>query len=158
MTMTGERLEPGTPAPQFTLPDQSGTPVSLGGLRGQKVIIYFYPEAETPACTTQACDFRDNLGSLSSAGFSVLGISKDSVAALAAFAANHELSFPLLSDESLATHTAYGTWGEKQNYGRTYLGTLRSTFVIDEKGILTHVFYNVKATGHIEMLRKRLGF
>jgi thioredoxin-dependent peroxiredoxin len=156
--MTDERLEPGAPAPQFTLPDQSGAPVALSELRGQKVIIYFYPEAETPGCTTQACDFRDNLGSLSSAGFAVFGISKDSVADLAAFAANHELSFPLLSDESLTTHKAYGAWGEKQNYGRTYLGTIRSTFVVNEHGILSHVFYNVKATGHVEMLRKRLGF
>jgi thioredoxin-dependent peroxiredoxin len=157
-TMTHHPLEPGDTAPDFTLPDQYGNDLGLASLRGQRVIVYFYPEADTPACTTQACDFRDNLSSLTTAGFAVLGISKDPVDDLAAFAVNHGLTFPLLSDESLATHKAYNTWGEKQNYGRTYIGTIRSTFVIDEFGVLSHVFYNVKATGHVEMLRKRLHF
>jgi thioredoxin-dependent peroxiredoxin len=156
--MTTHNLKPGDAAPDFILPDQKGNDLALASLSGQKVIVYFYPEADTPGCTTQACDFRDNRASLTTAGFAVLGISKDPIDDLAAFAVNHTLPFPLLSDESLATHKAYNTWGEKQNYGKTYIGTIRSTFVIDEYGILSHVFYNVKATGHVEMLRKRLRF
>ena len=154
--MTTARLEAGAAAPAFTLQNQAGASVSLADFRGQKVILYFYPEADTPACTTQACDFRDNLASLTSQGYVVLGISKDSVDALAKFEQKYGLTFTLLSDESLNTHEAYGTWGEKQNYGKTYLGTLRSTFVIDENGMLVHALYNVKAKGHLEMLRKKL--
>ena len=154
--MTATRLEAGAKAPAFSLTNQSGASVSLSDFRGQKVIVYFYPEADTPACTTQACDFRDNLASLTTQGYVVLGVSKDSVEALAKFEEKYGLTFPLLSDESLAVHKKYGTWGEKQNYGNTYLGTLRSTFVIDEKGVLVHALYNVKAKGHLEMLRKKL--
>lgn len=154
--MSTTRLEAGTAAPAFTLSDQSGKSVSLADFRGQKVILYFYPEADTPACTTQACDFRDNLASLTAHGYVVLGVSKDSVEALAAFEEKYGLRFPLLSDESLTVHEAYGTWGEKQNYGKTYLGTLRSTFVIDENGALVHALYNVKAKGHLGMLSKKL--
>ena len=154
--MTATRLEAGAMAPEFTVQNQSGASVSLSDFRGQKVILYFYPEADTPACTTQACDFRDNLASLTTQGYVVLGVSKDSVEALAKFEEKYGLTFPLLSDESLAVHKKYGTWGEKQNYGKTYLGTLRSTFVIDEKGVLVHALYNVKAKGHLEMLRKKL--
>ena len=154
--MTATRLEAGALAPAFTLQNQSGASVSLADFRGQKVILYFYPEADTPACTTQACDFRDNLGSLTAQGYAVLGVSKDSVASLAAFEQKYGLTFPLLSDESLAVHKKYRTWGEKQNYGKTYLGTLRSTFVIDEKGRLEHALYNVKAAGHLGMLSKKL--
>ena len=154
--MTATRLEAGAKAPAFSLTNQSGASVSLSDFRGQKVIVYFYPEADTPACTTQACDFRDNLASLTTQGYVVLGVSKDSVEALAKFEEKYGLTFPLLSDESLAVHKKYGTWGEKQNYGKTYLGTLRSTFVIDEKGVLVHALYNVKAKGHLEMLRKKL--
>ncbi len=154
--MASLRLEAGAVAPAFTLPDQDGHPVSLADFAGKKVVVYFYPEASTPACTTQACDFRDSLNSLAAAGYRVLGISKDPVAALAAFATAEGLNFPLLSDESLAVHELYGTWGEKQNYGRSYLGTLRSTFVVDEQGALVHALYNVKAKGHISMLRKKL--
>ncbi|SDS30742.1 thioredoxin-dependent thiol peroxidase [Microterricola viridarii] len=151
------RLEPGQTAPDFTLQDQSGTAVSLSSYRGQKVVLYFYPAAMTPGCTTQSCDFRDNLGTLASAGYAVLGISKDDVAKLAAFAERDALTFPLLSDTDLAVHKAYGAWGEKNSYGRIITGTLRSTFVIDEEGRITHTFYNTKATGHVAMLRKRLG-
>ena len=154
--MTATRLEAGAKAPAFSLINQSGASVSLSDFRGQKVILYFYPEADTPACTTQACDFRDNLASLTTQGYVVLGISKDSVASLAKFEEKYGLTFPLLSDESLMTHEKYGAWGEKQNYGKTYLGTLRSTFVIDEQGVLVHALYNVKAKGHLDMLRKKL--
>ena len=154
--MTATRLEAGATAPAFTLTDQGGASVSLADYRGRRVILYFYPEADTPACTTQACDFRDNLGSLTAHGYVVLGVSKDSVAALAAFEQKYGLTFPLLSDESLTVHKKYGTWGEKQNYGKTYLGTLRSTFVIDEKGRIEHALYNVKAKGHLAMLSKKL--
>jgi len=156
--MTTARLEAGQLAPQFALRTQDNASVSLADFHGSKVIVYFYPQADTPACTSQACDFNDGLAELRSAGFTVLGISRDSVDDLAQFAAKYGLRFPLLSDETLTVHKKYGTWGEKTNYGRTYLGTLRSTFVIDEKGVLTHTFYNAKAAGHLEMLRKRLRF
>ena len=156
--MTTAKLEAGQRAPQFALENQDGTTVSLADYRGSKVIVYFYPEADTPACTGQACAFNDGLAELKAAGYTVLGVSKDSVADLAKFAAKYGLRFPLLSDETLAVHKKYRTWGEKLNYGRTYLGTLRSTFVVDEKGVLTHVFYNAKGAGHLEMLRKRLRF
>ncbi len=154
--MTATRLEAGMKAPAFALRNQAGASVSLADYRGQRVILYFYPEADTPACTTQACDFRDNLASLTAHGYVVLGASKDSVEALAKFEQKYGLTFPLLSDESLRAHKKYGVWGEKLNYGRTYLGTLRSTFVIDEKGVLEHALYNVKAKGHLAMLSKKL--
>ena len=156
MTDTVSRLSAGTPAPEFTLLDQDGVEVSLSDFRGQKTIVYFYPEADTPGCTTQACDFRDNLNSLKSAGYTVLAISKDSEESLKKFETEQGLNFPLLSDPSLTAHKKYGTWGEKQNYGKTYLGTLRSTFVIDENGRIEHALYNVKAKGHLAMLSKKL--
>jgi peroxiredoxin Q/BCP len=146
-----------SPAPDFTLSDKEGVPVSLGDFRGKKVIVYFYPAASTPGCTTQACDFRDNMASLQSAGYVVLGVSKDKGAALQKFATEENLSFPLLSDPDLAVHHAYGTYGEKSMYGKTVMGVIRSTFVIDEKGILTHALYNVKATGHVASLKAKLG-
>ena len=151
-----DRLVTGDDAPQFTLKDSTGKDVSLAPRPGRQTIVYFYPAAATPGCTKEACDFRDNLSSLQSAGYDVLGISPDPVEKLAKFAAQESLTFPLLSDEALAVHKKYRTWGEKQNYGKTYLGTLRSTFVIDEKGVLVHALYNVKAKGHLEMLRKKL--
>lgn len=150
------RLESGMPAPQFTLPDQSGQPVSLAAYRGRKVILYFYPEALTQACEKQACDFRDNLNSLKSAGYAVLGISRDLLDKLAEFARVDDLNFPLLSDPDRAVHEAYGVWGEKNSYGRIITGVIRSTFVIDENGVITMALYGVKATGHVAMLRKRL--
>lgn len=152
------RLDVGSIAPDFTLDDQNGSPVSLASYRGKKVVIYFYPAAMTPGCTTQSCDFRDNLASLRAVGYEVIGISKDTVAKQAKFAERDALSFPLLSDESLEVHKIYGAWGEKSSYGKTVTGTLRSTFVLDEHGAITHTFYNTKATGHVEMLRKRLAF
>jgi peroxiredoxin Q/BCP len=150
-------LEPGHIAPEFTLPDAEGNHVSLSDFRGKNVIVYFYPAASTPGCTTQACDFRDNMASLQSAGYVVLGVSKDKRPALQKFSADENLSFPLLSDEDLAVHHAYGAFGEKNMYGKKVQGVLRSTFVVDGEGTLTHALYNVKATGHVESLKNKLG-
>ena len=152
-----DRLDAGTPAPAFTLPDQDGATVSLSDFAGQKVILYFYPEAMTEGCTKQACDFRDNLNSLKSAGFTVVGISRDDPAKLAKFRERDGVNFELLSDPDRAVHEAYGTWGEKSMYGKTVTGVLRSTFVLDENGVITLALYNVKATGHVASLRKKLG-
>ena len=146
----------GEKAPNFQLQDSEGNLVSLDAFRGSKVIIYFYPAASTPGCTTQACDFRDNLGVFQKAGYVVLGISKDKLEALQKFAHEERLDFPLLSDADLAVHHAYGAFGEKSMYGKTVMGVIRSTFVVDENGVLEHALYNVKATGHVEMLRKKL--
>ena len=146
----------GEKAPNFQLQDSEGNLVSLDAFRGSKVIIYFYPAASTPGCTTQACDFRDNLGVFQKAGYVVLGISKDKLEALRKFAHEERLDFPLLSDADLAVHHAYGAFGEKSMYGKTVMGVIRSTFVVDEDGVLEHALYNVKATGHVEMLRKKL--
>lgn len=151
------KLEVGDIAPNFTLLDQDGNSVSLADFAGKQVIVYFYPAAMTPGCTTQACDFRDSLASLTAAGYVVLGISKDPVAKLAKFAANDHLTFPLLSDEDLSVQEAYGTWGEKKLYGKTVVGSIRSTFVVDEAGNIKLALYNVKATGHVASLRKKLG-
>ena len=152
-----DQLDAGTPAPAFTLPDQDGATVSLSDFAGQKVILYFYPEAMTEGCTKQACDFRDNLNSLKSAGFTVVGISRDDPAKLAKFRERDGVNFELLSDPDRAVHEAYGTWGEKSMYGKTVTGVLRSTFVLDENGVITLALYNVKATGHVASLRKKLG-
>jgi peroxiredoxin Q/BCP len=154
---TGGRLSPGDPAPDFTLLDQDGRSVSLSDFRGKTVILYAYPAAMTPGCTTQACDFRDSLDSLAAAGYVVLGLSPDSPAKLAKFRDHDGLTFPLLSDESKETLVAYGAWGEKQNYGKTYEGVIRSTWVIGPDGTIERAMYNVKATGHVAKLRKDLG-
>ena len=151
------RLEPGTPAPDFSLLDQDGRSVSLADLRDRKVILYFYPAAMTPGCTTQACDFRDSIASLQGAGYTVIGVSRDEPAKLKRFQERDALSFELLSDPDHAVHSAYGVWGEKMNYGKVVEGVIRSTFVIDEQGVLTLAQYNVKATGHVARLRKALG-
>ncbi|KQM14456.1 peroxiredoxin [Plantibacter sp. Leaf171] len=151
------RLSAGDPAPTFTLTDQDGSAVSLADFAGRRVILYFYPAAMTPGCTTQACDFRDNLASLAGAGYVVLGVSKDSVEKLKAFQEEDGLTFPLLSDPELTVHRAYGAYGEKNSYGRIVTGVLRSTFVIDEAGEISLARYNVKATGHVKSLRKALG-
>ena len=150
------RLEAGQAAPDFTLADQTGTPVTLSELRGHRVILYFYPEADTPGCTTEACDFRDNLATLGSAGYTVYGVSRDDLPKLQAFAAGHGLSYPLLSDPDRRVHELYGVWGEKSLYGKTVVGVIRSTFVIDENGTVTLALYNVKATGHVAALKKKL--
>jgi thioredoxin-dependent peroxiredoxin len=150
-------LEPGDPAPDFTLPDADGAPVSLSGLRGRKVIVYFYPAASTAGCTKQACDFRDNLASLQDAGYAVLGISPDDATKQARFRDEESVNFPLLCDPSREVLEAYGTYGEKQLYGKTVIGVIRSTFVIDEDGKVEKAMYNVKATGHVAKLLKDLG-
>lgn len=151
------RLEAGQAAPAFTLPDQNGKDVSLSDFSGKNVIIYFYPAAMTPGCTTQACDFRDSLASLQAAGFVVLGISKDTPAKLKKFEEQEGLTFPLLSDANLTVHNAFGTFGEKSMYGKTVQGVIRSTFVVAPDGKLSHALYNVKATGHVSSLRGKLG-
>ena len=156
MTAT-QRLAPGDTAPDFTLTDQDGTTVSLADYAGRKVIVYFYPAASTPGCTTQACDFRDRLDSFGAEGFAVVGISPDGPAKLQKFAAAEQLSFPLLSDEDHAVAEAYGAWGEKKNYGRTYEGLIRSTIVVGEDGTVRLAQYNVRASGHVAKLRRDLG-
>ena len=151
------RLSPGDPAPDFTLPDADGSPVSLSDLRGRKVVLYAYPAASTPGCTTQACDFRDSLASLKAAGYEVVGLSPDPPEKLARFRDAEGLTFPLLSDPSTETLTAYGAYGEKSLYGKTVVGVIRSTFVIDEHGAVTSASYGVKAKGHVAKLRRDLG-
>jgi peroxiredoxin Q/BCP len=152
-----ERLSPGDAAPDFTLTTDAGEQLSLSSLRGRKVILYAYPAAMTPGCTTQACDFRDSLASLSAHGYEVIGISPDEPAKLAKFRDRDGITFPLVSDPDRSVLRAYGAYGEKQNYGRTVQGVIRSTFVIDEKGAIEHALYNVKATGHVAKLRRDLG-
>ncbi|MCD1287166.1 MAG: thioredoxin-dependent thiol peroxidase [Brevibacterium sp.] len=151
------QLSAGDQAPDFSLADANGTTYSKADFAGQKVILYFYPKAATPGCTTEACDFRDNLSSLAAAGFQVLGVSPDDAEALKAFAADESLTFPLLSDPGAELAKAYGSFGEKTIGDRTFEGTLRSTFVIDEEGVLTSAEYNVDAEGHVARLRKSLG-
>ncbi len=155
--MADIRLEPGDAAPEFTLPDADGNQVSLASLRGQRVIIYFYPAAMTPGCTKQACDFRDSNADLSDAGFAVLGISPDSPAKLANFRDQERLTFPLLSDPDRSVLQAYGAYGEKMLYGKKSVGVIRSTFVVGPDGKIERAYYAVKATGHVARLRKDLG-
>lgn len=151
------KLQPGDAAPDFTLTDADGGEVSLESFRGRRVILYFYPAAMTPGCTKQACDFRDNLGALTEQGFVVLGVSKDKPAKLQQFRERDALTFPLLSDPALDVHKAYGAYGEKTNYGKTIMGVIRSTFIIDPDGKVEKALYNVKATGHVARLVKELG-
>lgn len=165
------RLQPGDPAPDLALPDADGRAFSLTSLRGRKVVVYFYPAASTPGCTRQACDFRDALTEFEradlegadlvrahagAAGFAVVGVSPDPPAALAAFRDAHGLTFPLLSDPDRTTMTAWGAYGEKQLYGRTVTGVIRSTVVLDERGVVLQASYGVKATGHVARLRRQL--
>jgi len=150
------RLSPGDTAPDFTLTSDTGEEVSLSGLRGRKVIVYFYPAAMTPGCTTQACDFTDSLASLKGAGYEVLGISPDKPEKLAKFREAQQLTFPLLSDPSRSVLEAYGAYGEKTLYGKKITGVIRSTFVVGADGRIEQALYNVKATGHVAALRKKL--
>src|SRR5256885_368126 len=152
--MPATRLSPGDDAPDFTLTADDGSEVSLASYKGRKVVLYAYPAAMTPGCTTQACDFRDSLSSLAAAGYAVLGLSPDGPEKLAKFREAEGLTFPLLSDPDHRVLEAYGAWGEKQNYGKTYLGVLRSTFVIDADGRIEQAQYNVKAKGHVAKLRR----
>jgi peroxiredoxin Q/BCP len=156
-TPTAVRLSPGDLAPDFTLPDADGKDVTLSDLRGGTVIVYVYPAAMTPGCTKQACDFRDNLAELTDAGFAVIGISPDKPEKLAKFREAEALTFPLLSDPSRSVLEAYGAFGEKTMYGKKVTGVLRSTFVVDEDGVIEQAQYNVKATGHVAKLRRDLG-
>lgn len=155
--MTTTRLEPGSPAPDFTLVDQDERPVSLADLRGRRVILFFYPEAMTPGCTTEACDFRDSLAPLQAAGYTILGISRDEPEKLRRFRERDGLTYDLLSDPDHAVHEQYGVWGEKMNYGKTVMGVIRSTFVIDEEGRIAQALYNVRATGHVARVRSLVG-
>ena len=154
--MSENRLSPGDAAPDFTLPTDDGTTVSLADLRGRKVIVYFYPAAMTPGCTKQACDFTDSLDSLKEAGYEVLGISPDKPEKLAKFRERDSLTIPLLSDQDKAVMTAWGAFGEKKLYGKVVQGVIRSTVVVDEDGKVFLAQYNVKATGHVPKLRKDL--
>lgn len=151
------RLSPGDTAPDFTLTDDRSESVSLSDLRGQKVIVYVYPAALTPGCTKQACDFSDNLESLTGQGYAVVGISPDEPAKLAKFREKENLTITLLSDPEKEMLTAWGAFGDKKLYGRTVQGVIRSTFVVDEDGVIEHAWYNVKATGHVAKIMRDLG-
>ncbi|MEY8567320.1 thioredoxin-dependent thiol peroxidase [Corynebacteriaceae bacterium 7-707] len=147
-------LEIGDVAPDFTLTDDRGRQVSLSDYAGRRVIVYFYPKADTPGCTTEACDFRDSLTELNDAGVDVLGISPDPVEKLEAFREKHGLTFPLLSDPDRKALTAYGAFGEKKNYGKVVQGVIRSTFLVNENGTIGLAKYNVKATGHVARIAR----
>ena len=151
------RLAVGDLAPDFTLPTADGTPLALSDLRGERVVVFFFPAAMTPGCTTQACDFRDSLGALQAAGYTVLGISPDPVARLAEFTEAAALTYPLASDEDRSVLQAYGAYGEKQLYGKTVTGVIRSTVVVGTDRRVELAQYNVKATGHVAKLRRDLG-
>ncbi|MFJ1705703.1 thioredoxin-dependent thiol peroxidase [Kitasatospora sp. NPDC088346] len=151
-----ERLQAGDTAPAFTLPDADGNQVSLADHLGRKVIVYFYPAALTPGCTTQACDFTDNLEVFAGAGYDVIGVSPDKPEKLGRFRETENLKVTLVADPDHAVLEAYGAYGEKQNYGRTYVGVIRSTVVVDEQGKVERALYNVKATGHVAKLLRDL--
>lgn len=151
------RLEVGDKAPAFTLTDDTGASVSLSDFAGKTVVLYAYPAAMTPGCTTQACDFRDSLDALHAAGIEVIGISPDSPEKLAKFRAKDSLTFPLVSDSDKSVLTSYGAFGEKKMYGKTVTGVIRSTFVIGPDGTIEHAMYNVRAKGHVAKLRDLLG-
>ncbi|MFY4723195.1 thioredoxin-dependent thiol peroxidase [Streptomyces sp. LaBMicrA B280] len=152
-----ERLQPGDVAPAFTLPDADGNEISLADHKGRKVIVYFYPAALTPGCTKQACDFTDNLDLLAGAGYDVIGISPDTPEKLAKFREKESLKVTLVADPDKKVAESYAAFGEKKNYGKTYMGIIRSTIVVDEDGKVAHAFYNVRATGHVAKIIKDLG-
>ena len=151
-------LEVGQKAPEFSCLDQNGNTHTLENILndGKGVILYFYPKDSTPGCTVQACDFRDNMKQLDNSEYVVLGVSKDSENSHKKFVEKYDLNFPLLMDTDVELHTTYGTWREKSNYGRTYMGTVRSTFIIDTKGKIMYAKYNVKAKGHVEKLLEEI--
>ncbi|PZO98506.1 MAG: thioredoxin-dependent thiol peroxidase [Corynebacterium urealyticum] len=150
------RLAEGDEAPGFALTSDKGETIDLKDYRGKKVLVYFYPRANTPGCTKEACDFRDSLAQLNDQNIDVVGISPDKPEALAKFRDKYELTFPLLSDPDKAVMTAYGAFGEKKNYGKLVQGVIRSTFLVDEKGKIALARYNVKATGHVARIMKEL--
>jgi thioredoxin-dependent peroxiredoxin len=149
-------IEPGEVAPDFELPDQDGRTTKLSDFRGRPVVVYFYPKADTPGCTTQACGVRDHRGDYASAGAVVVGISPDPVTRVKSFHEKHALNFPLLADEHHAVADAYGVWGQKSMYGRTYWGVQRTTFVIDSEGKVAQVLQAVKPATHDEQVLKAL--
>ena len=150
-------IEPGAPAPDFTMPNQDGEPVTLSALRGRHVALYFYPKADTPGCTTQACGIRDHQAGYDAAGAVVLGVSPDPVSAIRKFHDKQSLNFTLLADEDHAVADLYGTWGEKSMYGKTYMGVMRSTFVIDPEGGVARVFPKVSPKTHDDVVLAALG-
>jgi peroxiredoxin Q/BCP len=151
------RLEPGDPGRPFTLPDQHGDPVSLEDLRGRKVLVYFYPEADTPGCTTQSCDLRDHRQDLAGIGAEVVGISPDQPEAQLAFDRKYHLGFPLLSDPDHSVAEAWGAWGEKTRNGKTYEGIIRSSFLVDEDGRIERAWYGVKPEDTVPNALAELG-
>ena len=150
------RLDSGAEAPDFTLVDQDERPVTLSSLRGGPVILFFYPEAMTPGCTTEACDFRDSLAPLQAAGYQVFGVSRDLPEKLRQFRARDHLTYDLLSDPERKVHEAYGVWGEKIRDGATVMGVIRSTFVVDGQGRIRHALYEVQPEGHVARLKETL--
>jgi thioredoxin-dependent peroxiredoxin len=155
--VTEQRLEPGDAAPEFTLADADGKPVSLSSFRGRRVVVYFYPAAMTAGCTKEAVGFQGHLADLDASDVAVLGISPDEPAKLAKFRERDSLTFPLLSDPDTKVLQAYGAYGEKKLYGKTIVGVIRSTFIVDPGGKIEKAFYNVKATGHVERILRELG-
>jgi peroxiredoxin Q/BCP len=147
----------GDQAPDFTLPDQDGNPVTLSELRGRPVVLYFYPKADTPGCTTQACGIRDHRGDYERAGATVVGVSPDTVTAQRKFAEKYDLDFTLLADEDHSVAELYGTWGEKKMYGKTYMGVQRATFIIDAEGTVAHVIPKASPKTHDEVVLEALG-
>jgi thioredoxin-dependent peroxiredoxin len=150
-------IEEGAEAPDFTLPNQDGEDVSLSDLRGRPVVLYFYPKADTPGCTTQACGIRDHAADYDAAGAVVLGVSPDPVSAVKKFHGGQSLNFTLLADEDHAVCDLYGVWGEKKNYGRTYMGVTRSTYIIDPEGRIARAFPKVSPKTHDEVVLAALG-
>ena len=149
-------LKPGDATPLFTAPDQHGNPFLLESLRGKKVILYFYPKDDTPGCTAESCDLRDNYSAWQAKGFEVVGVSSDSPASHQKFISKYNLPFTLIADTEKEVHALYGTWVEKSMYGRKYMGTSRETFVIDEQGVLLEVFEKVNTKAHSEQIAESL--
>lgn len=152
-----DKLTPGVTAPDFALADAEGRTIALSDYRGRNVVVYFYPKAATPGCTTEACDFRDSLSALDAAGYAVIGVSPDSIDEIRSFAEAEHLTFPLLADSDAAVAKAWGVWGEKTVGERTFDGVIRSTFVLDGDGIVQRAEYGVDAEGHVARLRAELG-
>ncbi len=153
---TNPKLAVGDEAPNFELESDTQGTVRLEDLRGQKIILYFYSKDMTPGCTTQACDFRDNIEEFQQRGFEIYGVSPDPVERHAKFREKHDLNFPLLADPDHQVADTYGVWREKKNYGKTYQGIVRSTFIIDEEGVIEEIQDNVRATGHVGRLLRDL--
>ena len=151
-----DRLQSGTPAPAFKATDNTGAKRALGDFAGSKLIMYFYPRAFTPGCTTESCDFRDNHEVLAKAGYEIVGVSPDEPERLTEFIEEYNLPFPLLSDTDHEISKAFGAWGMKKNYGREYEGMIRSTIAIDENGVIEHAWYNVRAKGHADRVTAEL--